>query len=345
MKNLKDYTQKELKLIMAEIGEKPFRAKQLFEWIHDKQVNNISNITVFSKKTIDALERHEYGLDNLEIIKRFDSKDKHTSKYLFKLVDGHAIESVLMKYKHGYSACLSTQVGCRMGCEFCASTKNGLVRNLKASEILDQVYQIEKDFSIKISNIVLMGTGEPLDNFDEVIKFFELIHSENGKNLGYRHITLSTCGIVPKIYDLADYLFPITLSISLHSPYDEERKKIMPVANKYTISEIIEACKYYFEKTGRRITFEYTLIQDINDGDKEAKALANLLKGLNAHVNLIPLNEIKESSMKTSTGKNVKNFQNKLERYGLNATVRREMGLDINAACGQLRKDYMEQSM
>lgn len=345
MKNLKTYTEDELKNIIIDLGEKSFRSKQLFEWIHDKRVRSIDEISVFSKKTIENLKKSEYECQSLEIVERIDSKDKYTQKYLFKLSDGNIIESVLMKYKHGYSACLSTQVGCRMGCEFCASTKNGLVRSLEAGEILDQVYQMEKDFSINISNIVLMGTGEPLDNFNEVIKFFELIHSESGKNLGYRHITLSTCGLVPKIYELADLMYPITLSISLHSPYDEERKKIMPIANKYSIKEIVDSCKYYFKKTGRRITFEYTLIKGVNDGNSEAKALADLLKDFNAHVNLIPLNEIKESSMKTSTGENIKKFKAKLDKLGINATIRREMGLDINAACGQLRKDYMEQSM
>lgn len=342
MENLKKYTLEELQEIIESVGEKKFRAKQIFEWIHGKKVKNLDDITVLSKKIVEKIKNNGNYIGNISKIKRFDSKDKHTHKYLFKLEDGHAIESVLMKYHHGYSACLSTQVGCRMGCTFCASTKAGLVRNLSAGEIVDQVYQMEKDLNVSISNIVLMGTGEPLDNFDEVSKFFEIIHSDLGKNLGYRHITLSTCGIVPQIYKFADLELPITLSISLHSPFDEGRREIMPIANKYSIVEIIEACKYYFDKTGRRITFEYTLIKNVNDGKKEAEAIGNLIRGLNAHVNLIPLNEIKESKLETATNDNVERFKGVLAKLGVNSTIRREMGLDINAACGQLRKDYMD---
>ncbi|MCT4660375.1 MAG: 23S rRNA (adenine(2503)-C(2))-methyltransferase RlmN [Tissierellales bacterium] len=342
MKNLKTYTNEELQNIIESIGEKKFRAKQLFEWIHGKRVNQMDDITVLSKKIIEKISLNGYTVQSLSKVKRFDSKDKHTHKYLFKLEDDHVIESVLMKYHHGYSACLSTQVGCRMGCNFCASTKAGLVRNLTAGEIVDQIYQMEKDLNISISNIVLMGTGEPLDNFEEVVKFFRIVHDELGKNLGYRHITLSTCGLVPKIYELANLNIPITLSISLHSPFDDKRKEIMPIANKYSIDEIIKACKYYFNSTGRRITFEYTLIKGVNDGEREARAIGKLIKGLNAHVNLIPLNEIRESELETSTDGNVQNFKCILEKIGVNSTIRREMGLDINAACGQLRKDYMD---
>ena len=249
----------------------------------------------------------------------------------------------MMKYKHGISVCLSTQVGCKMGCSFCASTKDGLIRNLEPSEILDQFYQIQKDIGERISNIVLMGSGEPLDNYDNTIKFLNLIHSENGQNLSYRHITLSTCGIVPKIYKLADENIPINLSISLHSPFDEERKKIMPISNRYTVDEILEACDYYIEKNNRRITFEYTLIDGVNDSEDYALEIARLLKGMLAHVNLIPLNKIEEFKHEKSMDKSIKHFKSILENKGINTTVRREMGSDINAACGQLRRDYVDE--
>lgn len=337
--DLKSLTLKELEDVFLQINEKKFRAKQVFKWIHKQKVDSIDDITVLSKKLRDKLnENHKIG--NIKKFKRFDSNIDNTKKYLFILEDSNIIESVMMEYKHGVSLCLSTQVGCKMGCSFCASTKDGLVRNLTPSEILDQVYSIEKDLNVKVSNIVLMGTGEPLDNYDNVLKFLRLIHDENGLNIGYRHITLSTCGIVPKIYELAEEALPITLSISLHTPFDEDRQEIMPIANRYSIGEIIEACKYYIKKTNRRITFEYTLIDEVNDTNRHAEKLVKLLSGLLCHVNLIPLNPIKENDLVKSKKESINRFKSYLDGRGISATIRREMGSDVNAACGQLRRDY-----
>ncbi|WP_279230295.1 23S rRNA (adenine(2503)-C(2))-methyltransferase RlmN [Thermohalobacter berrensis] len=339
--DLKSFNLEELKKLMVEIGEKSFRGQQIFNWIHQKNVESFQDITVLSKELRDKLE-NKYKITNLKIFKRFDSKIDNTKKYLFLLEDGNIIESVMMEYKHGVSVCLSTQVGCKMGCTFCASTKDGLIRNLTTGEILDQVYKIQKDLNIKVSNIVLMGSGEPLDNYENVLKFLRIINHKHGQNIGYRHITLSTCGIVPNIYKLADEKLPITLSISLHATNDNERKKVMPITYKYSISEVIKACKYYIEKVNRRVTFEYTLIKGVNDTKENAKKLANLLKGMLCHVNLIPLNPIKEVDYRSSNKKSVKNFKRELENRGIKATIRREMGRDINAACGQLRRKYME---
>ncbi|MTI69940.1 MAG: 23S rRNA (adenine(2503)-C(2))-methyltransferase RlmN [Firmicutes bacterium] len=338
--NLKDKTLSELKDIFINLNEKSFRAKQVYKWIHQKNINLISDITVLSKDLRDKLEK-DYELSNMTILKRLDSKQDKTKKYLFLLKDKNIIESVMMKHKHGVTLCLSTQVGCRMGCEFCASTKDGLIRNLTAGEILDQVYQIENDLNIDVSNIVLMGSGEPLDNYENVLKFLKMINSKDGHNIGFRHITLSTCGVVGKIYELANENIPITLSISLHSPYNDERKKIIPIAKKYNIEELINACKYYIEKTNRRISFEYTLIEGVNDRKKDAYKIAEIIKGMLAHVNLIPLNDINETNFNKSNNKNVIKFKNILLEKGINATVRKEMGSDINAACGQLRRDYL----
>lgn len=338
--DLKSLELKELEEIFLNLGERKYRAQQLFKWLHQKMVSSIEDITEFPHSLKDKLTS-DYKISRLKIAERLDSKQDDTSKYLFVLDDGNIIESVMMKYKHGISVCLSTQVGCRMGCEFCASTKSGLVRNLLPGEILDQFYQIQKDQNVSISNVVLMGSGEPLDNYDNVMKFLKIIHDKNGQNLGYRHITISTCGIVPKIYDLADEEIPINLSISLHSPSDEERKKIMPIAKKYSIHEIMEACNYYIAKTNRRITFEYTLISGVNDQARDALELAKLLKNMLCHVNLIPLNSIKEFSHTKSNEKLVQDFKKILLKNGINTTVRREMGADVNAACGQLRRDYI----
>lgn len=340
--NLKSMTKSELELFVIEQKQPKFRATQIFEALHQKNAMKIDEINGLNKEFKDNLNNQKHSISDLKIIKRLDSADQHTSKYLFLLEDGNVIESVWMKYEHGYTACISTQVGCRMGCSFCASTKGGLVRNLEVGEILDQIYKIQLDLNIKISNIVLMGSGEPFDNYDNLLKFLEIIHDEKGQNIGYRHITLSTCGIVPKIYEFADLNIPINLSISLHSPYNNKRKEIMPIGNKYSIKEIIEACKYYFLKTSRRITFEYALIAGVNDTIKEVQEISKLFKGFNVHFNLIPLNEIEENEMKKSSKNNVYNFQKELDKRGINATIRREMGSDIQAACGQLRKNYIE---
>lgn len=339
--DLKSLNIEELIEIFSSLNEKKFRAIQLFQWIHDKKVESIDDITVFSSKLKEKL-KEKYYISNIKILNRFDSSLDFTKKYLFILEDKNIIESVIMKYEYGYSACLSTQVGCRMGCKFCASTKDGLIRNLTSGEILDQVYKIQKDLNIRVTNIVLMGSGEPLDNYNNVIKFIELIHNDKGQNLSLRNITLSTCGIVPKIYELANLNLPITLSISLHSSRDDYRKNIMPIGRKYTIDEIIEACRYYIKKTKRRITFEYTLISGVNDTKEEAQKLSKLLKGLLAHVNLIPLNPVREVKLYKSKDESIKTFKMILVKNGINATIRRERGSDINAACGQLRRDYLK---
>ena len=267
-----------------------------------------------------------------------------TRKYLFLLEDGNVIESVLMRYKHGNSVCISSQVGCRMGCRFCASTLDGLVRGLTAGEMLDQIYQIGKDIGERISNVVVMGTGEPLDNYENLLRFIELLTDENGLNISQRNLTVSTCGIVPKMKDLANKQLAITLALSLHASSQEKRLSLMPVANKYDIHEVIDACKYYFEKTGRRITFEYSLVGGVNDTDEDASELTKLIKGINCHVNLIPVNPIKERDYVQSNAKVIEAFKNKLEKNCINVTIRREMGRDIDGACGQLRKRYKERT-
>ena len=340
MKNILDYTLEELQNWMKENGESAFRAKQVFSWIY-KDVWNFGDMKNLPKSLKEKLDNNFYiGVPKVEEL--YESKIDGTKKMLLAFNDGNLIESVIMKYKHGNSICISTQVGCRMGCKFCASTLNGRVRNLTAGEILAQILVGQNLIGERISNVVLMGSGEPLDNYDNVLKFLELVNAEYGLNIGQRHITLSTCGIVPNIYDLADRELSITLAISLHAFSDEKRRAIMPIANKYSIKEILDACRYYIEKTNRRITFEYSLVKDVNDSEEDAKALGSLLKGLLCHVNLIPVNEIKENSFKRSSEKTISIFENTLKKLGLEVTVRREMGSDINAACGQLRRSYIE---
>jgi 23S rRNA (adenine2503-C2)-methyltransferase len=270
------------------------------------------------------------------------SKIDGTRKYLFMLDDGNVIESVLMKYKHGNSVCISSQVGCRMGCRFCASTLDGLVRGLTPAEMLDQIYQIGKDIGERISNVVVMGTGEPLDNYDNLLKFIELLTDENGLHISQRNLTVSTCGIVPRMRELADKKLQITLALSLHASSQEKRLSLMPVANKYDIHEVVEACRYYFEQTGRRVTFEYSLVGGVNDTEADAKELAELIRGMNCHVNLIPVNPIKERDYVQSNANVIAEFRQRLEKSGITATVRREMGRDIDGACGQLRRKFKE---
>ncbi|MBN2016752.1 MAG: 23S rRNA (adenine(2503)-C(2))-methyltransferase RlmN [Candidatus Cloacimonetes bacterium] len=339
MLNLKSLTYPELEELIKSISGKKYRATQLFKAIHQQYAASIQEIDLLPKDLRNKLAKQNY-VDTLVIEKRFDSQIDGTKKYLFRLHDDHLIESVLMRYKHGYSACLSTQVGCRMGCLFCASTKGGLVRDLSAGEIVDQVYHIQQDAGVKISNIVLMGSGEPLENYENVLKFLSIIHDENGQNIGYRHITLSTVGIPEKIKQLADKELQITLSISLHAPNDELRKKIMPIAQKYSIKAILDACNYCIKKTHRRITFEYALIKGLNDSEDDTRQLAALLKGMLCHVNLIPMNPIKESELQPSSKKKTQQFCDTLTSKRINVTIRRELGGDINAACGQLRRDY-----
>lgn len=327
---------------IAKIGEKTFRAKQIYEWLHVKLVADFDEMTNLSKDLREKLKVN-YCINMPKIVEIYKSKIDGTRKYLFQMQDGSIIESVLMKYNHGNSVCISSQVGCRMGCKFCASTIDGLERNLLPSEMLGQIYTIQKHLGERISNIVIMGSGEPFDNFDNFNKFVKLITSENGLNISSRNITVSTCGLVDRIIQLADMKLQITLAISLHSPNDELRRTIMPIANKYSINQIIEACRYYFEKTGRRITFEYSLIEGVNDSEAQAMELIDLVKGLNCHINLIPVNPIKERDYRHSSKEYIKKFQNILEKNRINATIRREMGADINAACGQLRKSYIDE--
>ncbi|MBO5523316.1 MAG: 23S rRNA (adenine(2503)-C(2))-methyltransferase RlmN [Roseburia sp.] len=337
--DIKSMNLAELKIYMEELGEKSFRARQVYQWLHEKQVSSFEEMTNLSKALIEKLNQN-CVLVSLKKEAVQISKIDGTRKYLFLLADGNVIESVLMKYKHGNSVCISSQVGCRMGCRFCASTLDGLVRGLTPSEMIDQIYQIGKDIGERISNVVVMGTGEPMDNFDNLLKFIELLTDENGLHISQRNLTVSTCGIVPKMRELAERKLQITLALSLHASTQEKRLELMPVANKYEIHEVIEACRYYFEQTGRRVSFEYSLVAGVNDTEADAEQLAKLIRGMNCHVNLIPVNPIKERSYVQPDRGAVWSFQERLEKKGINVTVRREMGRDIDGACGQLRRKY-----
>ena len=339
--DIKSMTRSEVSELIVSLGDKKFRAKQIYQWMHQKLVasyDEMTNVPAALRQKLAA----DYTLTVLEPVRVQISQIDGTRKYLFRLSDGNLIESVLMKYHHGNSVCISSQVGCRMGCRFCASTIDGLVRGLLPSEMLEPIYRIQKDIGERVDNVVVMGSGEPFDNFDNLLRFIELLNNEEGLNISARNLTVSTCGIVPKIYELADMQPQITLAISLHSPNDELRRSIMPVANKYSIDEIMKACRYYVEKTGRRITFEYSLVKDVNDTDECAMQLVHLVKGIKCHVNLIPVNPIKERDYKQTAQAGVNHFRSRLEKCGVNATVRREMGRDIDGACGQLRRSYME---
>lgn len=339
MTDIKSMTIDELKKLMTTLGDKPFRAKQIYSWLHEHLVTSYDEMTNLSKSLREKLK--EYPVTALKMVDVQTSWIDGTQKYLFRLSDGNVIESVLMRYKHGNSVCISSQVGCRMGCRFCASTLDGLVRGLTPSEMLDQIYQIGRDTGERVSNVVVMGTGEPMDNFDNLLKFIELLTDENGLNISQRNVTVSTCGIVPRMRELADKKLQITLALSLHASTQEKRLELMPVANKYEIHEVIDACKYYFEQTGRRVTFEYSLVGGVNDTDEDVRNLCRLIKGINCHVNLIPVNPIKERDYVQPDVRVTTEFKNKLEKNGINATIRREMGRDIDGACGQLRKRYM----
>lgn len=341
--DIKSLNYNELVQYVESINEKKFRAAQLYSWMHEKLAESYDEMTNISDKLKDTL-KEDTLYTSLKIVKMQESRIDGTRKYLFELYDGNLIESVFMKYHHGNSVCISSQVGCKMGCRFCASTLNGFVRNLLPSEMLDQIYRISRDTNERVSNVVIMGSGEPMDNYDNVIKFIELLNSERGLNISQRNITVSTCGIVPKIKELADLKLQITLAISLHAPNDELRKTMMPIANKYSIAEIMDACRYYLDKTGRRISFEYSLVKGINDTKECANELIELVKGLNCHINLIPVNPIKERDYEQSEKNSIKNFRDMLERKGINATVRREMGRDIDGACGQLRQNHIDEN-
>jgi len=327
--------------VVKDLGDKKFRAAQIYQWIHVKLADDFEEMTNLSRSLREELAGKAV-LYRSPIVKKRVSEIDGTCKYLFELHDGHVIESVLMKYKHGNSVCISSQAGCRMGCKFCASTINGLERNLSISEMLDQVYSIQKESGERVSNVVIMGSGEPLDNYDNVVGFIKIISDDAGLNISQRNITVSTCGIAPMILKLAKEKFQITLAISLHAADDDKRKKLMPIAGKYSIKEVLDACRYYYSMNNRRITFEYSLIKGVNDSDTDAKNLSEILKGINCHINLIPVNPIKERAFRQPGGDIVSKFKNKLEKYGKNVTIRREMGQDIQAACGQLRKSYLD---
>ena len=341
MRDIKSYSLAQLEEYLLSIGEAKYRAGQIFEWIHKKNIKDIDEMSNISAKLRLKL-KEDCALLNVEEILYKESAIDKTRKYLFKLPDGNIIESVFMRYKHGNSVCISSQVGCRMGCRFCASTLDGLLRNLSTSEMLDQIYKISLSTGERVSNIVLMGAGEPMDNFDNVLKFIEIINSEQGLNISQRNITVSSCGLVPKIKELADKKLQITLALSLHAADDETRKSLMPIANKYSIKEVLDACRYYFDTTKRRVSFEYGLVAGVNDTKEEALKLSRLIKNMQAHVNLIPINPIKERDYKEPAHKNVLAFKQILEKSGIQATVRREMGRDIDGACGQLRRSFME---
>ncbi len=336
MINLKDLTFEELKEFLVNIGEKSFRAKQIFSWLH-RGVEDFDEMTDISVDLRNKLREISY-VSKLKIVRKLESSLDETKKYLFELQDGNRVESVVMYYKHGVTVCISCQVGCRMGCKFCASTIGGLVRSLSPGEILDQVLFAQKDIGQRISNIVMMGIGEPLDNFDNVIKFLKIVNDENGINIGYRHISLSTCGIVPNIKKLMEYNFPLTLSVSLHAPSDEIRDTIMPVNKAYNIKELINVCKEYTRHTKRRISFEFALIKDVNDNKEVAQMLGKLVKGMLCHINLIPVNNVSENDFRKPSKNKIRDFMQELEKMGIAVTVRRELGSDINASCGQLRR-------
>ena len=338
-KDIRAYTYEQLQEEMKGIGEKAFRGKQIYEWLHVRLADSFDEMTNLSKALREKLEA-QYVILPVEPAARQESKLDGTNKFLFRLWDGNMVESVLMRYKHGNSVCISSQVGCRMGCRFCASTIDGLERNLSPSEMLGQIYQIQKMIGERVSNVVIMGTGEPLDNYENFLTFIRLLTDEHGLHISQRNITVSTCGIVPRMYDLAKEKLQITLALSLHGSTQEKRKQLMPVANKYDLREVLEACDNYFHETGRRITFEYSMVHGVNDTEEDARELSALLKHRNCHLNLIPVNPIKERDFERPDRKNALNFKNKLEKSGINVTIRREMGSDIDGACGQLRRSY-----
>ncbi len=336
LKDLRSLNYDEMSTEILNLGFPKFRVNQIFSWIHEKCVESFDEMTNLSKDMRAKLAEYFY-ISKLHINTKLISSIDDTVKYLFLLADGEYVESVVMKYKYGYSICISTQVGCKMGCKFCASAIGGFVRQLSVGEMLSEIYTAQNDLNIKINHLVLMGTGEPLDNYDNVIKMLELISDDKGQNMSMRHISLSTCGVVPKIYDLAEKKYGLTLSISLHAPNNRIRSASMPINAKYDIDELLKACRHYSDYTGRRISFEYAMIKDVNDGDECALELADRLKGMLCHVNLIPVNNVRETSYVKSSVERQKKFIDILSSRGITATVRRTLGSDINASCGQLR--------
>ncbi len=341
--DIRSMTLEELQAVMEKIGEKPFKAKQIYQWLHEKCASDYEEMTNLSRGLRERLAE-EYPLSGPRAVEVQTSRIDGTQKYLFRLADGNVVESVLMRYHHGNSVCISSQVGCKMGCRFCASTLDGWTRNLLPSEMLSQIYQIRRMTGERVSNVVVMGTGEPLDNYDNLLRFIRMLTDEKGQNISQRTITVSTCGLVPEIRKLAEENLQITLALSLHAPNQQKREQLMPIAKRYSLPEVLDACRYYFEKTGRRMTFEYSLVGGENDSQQDAEELSRLIGGLNCHVNLIPVNPIKERSYVQSDKKVTLNFKKKLEKYGINVTIRREMGRDIDGACGQLRKRYMDET-
>ena len=340
MKNIKNYDLNELKEELINIGEKPFRAEQVFKWLYQEKVKSFDDMTNLSLELREKLKQN-YTVCNFKILRKQESKDG-TIKYLFDVLDGNAIETVLMSYHHGYSICVSSQIGCKMGCKFCASTGINFIRNLSSGEIVEQILAVEQDTGYRISNVVLMGIGEPLDNYDNVVNAIHIINNPKGINIGARHISLSTSGLVPKIYKLAEENIQCTLSISLHATNNKKRSSMMPVNDAYPIEELIKACKDYIEKTHRRISFEYALAKDNNDNIEDAKELVKLLKGMICHVNLIPINKIENGKFDKSSNENIIKFRDYLNDHGIVATIRRELGSDIDAACGQLRRKNLK---
>ena len=339
--DIKSLNYDELADYIVSIGEKKFRAAQLYSWMHEKLACSYDEMTNISDKLKKVLKENTL-YTCLEPVRVQESQIDGTKKYLFRLYDGNLIESVFMRYHHGNSVCISSQVGCKMGCRFCASTLNGCVRNLEPSEMLDQIYRIQSLTGERVSNIVIMGSGEPMDNYDNVVKFLGLINSDKGLNISQRNITVSTCGLVPRIKQLAELKLQITVAILLHAPNDELRKTMMPIAYTYSIEQIMDACRYYLSQTARRISFEYSLVKGVNDSPECARQLIKLVHGMNCHINLIPVNPIKERDYEQSEKNSIHNFKEILEKAGVNVTIRREMGRDIDGACGQLRQNHIE---
>ncbi len=339
--DLKSLPLAQLKEEIVALGEKPFRAAQLYEWMHVRLADSWEEMSNLSK-TFREMLTDRYPLTVLRVVREQTSRIDGTKKFLFSLPDGNLVESVWMRYRHGNSVCISSQVGCRMGCSFCASTIGGLERNLTPAEMLDQIYRIQKLTGERVSNVVVMGSGEPLDNYDNLITFLHMLTDEHGLHISQRNVTVSTCGIVPKMYELAKEGLQITLALSLHAAVDDKRQELMPIAKRYRIGELMEACGEYYARTGRRITFEYSLVGGVNDTQEDAMRLSGLAKAHGCHVNLIPVNPVKERNFVQSDRHRIELFKNKLEKNGINVTIRREMGRDIDGACGQLRRRYMD---
>ncbi len=336
MKNIKDYDLPQLKEEMKKLGQKPFRAEQIFQWLYRDKVSSFDEMTNLSLELRELLKQN-YTMNEFKIIKKQEASDG-TKKYLFDVLDGNAIETVLMSYHHGFTICVTTQIGCKMGCKFCASTGIPFIRNLSSGEIVEQLLAVERDTGVRISNVVFMGIGEPLDNYENVINAIRIINNPKGIEIGARHISISTSGLVPQIYRLADENIQCTLSISLHATNNKKRSEMMPVNNAYPIEELIQACKDYIAKTNRRVSFEYALAKENNDNLEDAKELVKLLRGMNCHVNLIPINKIENGKYTKSSIENIMKFRDYLNNHGIVATIRRELGSDIDAACGQLRR-------